>query len=149
GILRGDIEIFDPAGQQMLLQVESVRCVPLQKPDPSGDRPLFARNTYEVDISGGHESVINNNPDDAEELELIDVCERVSFYYLRQLIKEVRPEEHKEIQPHHQKLLNFANELLSTVENGKHQSLKKEWSNDTREDVLPLMQRLDHSQTYF
>lgn len=76
-----------------------------------------------------------------DEVELVVVCERVLFYYLRCWKEEFSDEEWVNGQVYYVLLRDFMNYVFGEVEKGCYFCVKKEWLNDSDEEVKDLIKR--------
>ena len=134
------IDLFSEDGQQGMIQVEDLTIKPFAPATEADDRRLFSYTKWDFATPDGA-SVVRDIHPSADEVELASVCERISYYYLRKWKSEITDDEWTNGQPHHPCLRDFMNHTLSTVSSGQHPCLKREWSEDTPEDIKALINR--------
>lgn len=134
------IDLFSEDGQHGMIQVEDLTIKPFAPATKADDRRLFSSTKYDVASPNGASIVCDIHPT-AKEVELASVCERISYYYLRQWKSDITDDEWMNGQPHHPSLRDFMNHTLSTVARGQHPCLKREWSEDTPEVIKALINR--------
>ncbi|KAK4171885.1 putative dual specificity polyketide synthase [Triangularia setosa] len=127
-----------------MIQVDGLAIKPFAPATEADDHRLFSYTKWDVASPQG-DSVIKGIEPTLEEVELAVVCERVSFYYLRKWKKELSDEEWAAGQAHHPALRDFMNYILGEVEKGRQPCVKKEWSNDSDEEVKELIKRYSHT----
>lgn len=134
------IDLFSEDGQQGMIQVEDLTIKPFAPASKADDRRLFSFTKYDVATPDGT-SIVRDINASAEEVELASVCERICYYYLRQWKSDITDEEWMNGQPHHPNLRDYMNHTLSTVSKGQHPCLKREWSEDTPEEIKALINK--------
>ena len=138
--LCASIDLFAEDGQQGMVQVQDLRVKPFAPATKADDRRLFSYTKWDVATPDGA-SVVRDIHPSTDEVELASVCERVSYHYLRKWKSEITDDEWTNSQPHHASLRDYMNHMLSTASAGKHPCLKKEWSEDTAEEIKALINR--------
>ncbi|KAH8817006.1 polyketide synthase [Xylogone sp. PMI_703] len=132
----GDVDIFCEADAHPEIQIEALTCSSFTKGSARDDRKLFAQNVWKRDIVSGIDTA-KVIPQTQIDIELTDICDRSAYYYLRELRKQIAPEEIDAMEWHFQCLMKWAlNEALPQIESGNHPRVKREWAKDTRDIVL-------------
>nr|XP_036580489.1 beta-ketoacyl synthase domain-containing protein [Colletotrichum truncatum]KAF6788401.1 beta-ketoacyl synthase domain-containing protein [Colletotrichum truncatum] len=139
---QGDVEVHSSDGKFSAFQVEGLRVVPLTEATISDDKPLFYTTDWvdaepNADIPGAYKAT-------AEETELAYILERGCCFYLRQLEKEIPLDHPGREDKFHAAYLNFAAHTNKLCADGKHRYAKKEWLNDTLEDIMASTQAIAH-----
>ncbi|EHK49839.1 polyketide synthase [Trichoderma atroviride IMI 206040] len=135
----GDVNVSSSTTGITQIQLQSLTCSSFTNATPQNDRKLFAKTVWMRDISSGIE------PDkiqylSEEEVNYGDICERLAYFYLRRLRKEISPEEIPRMDEHFQIQIDWIlNHLLPKIEAGNHPRIKKEWVTDTEEDAQKWM----------
>jgi len=129
----GDVEIYDGQSAEMIVQVEGLNCTMLGRPSAADDRELFASTVWDMDIGSGISSAAAEIEDKAEDLQLVDLCERLSYFYLRELNSTVVRNERSGMIWHHQSIFDFIDYLFPIIESGQHPTIRAAWTNDTPE----------------
>ena len=137
---RASIDLFSQDGQHAMVQVEDLTIKPFAPATEVNDRRLFSSTKWEF-ATPNEASIVGDIRPSAAEVELASVCERISYYFLRKWKSEITDEEWMNSQPHHTCLRDFMEHTLSIVFSGKHTYLKREWSEDTHEDIKTLINR--------
>lgn len=132
------IDLFSEDGQESMVQVEDLIIKPFAPATEADDRRLFSYTRFDVAAPDGP-SVVNSVVPSSEELELGTVCERISYYYVRKWKLEITDNEWANGQPHHAYLRDFVDHTLSGASNGQHPTLKREWAEDSAEDISALI----------
>ncbi|KAK0379659.1 beta-ketoacyl synthase domain-containing protein [Colletotrichum limetticola] len=133
---QGDVDIHDQDGEFTAVQVEGLHVVPFTPASPADDQQQFYATHWvhsepNADIPGTYDA-------SAQDKEMAVILERGSYFYLRQLEGQI-PEDHPgRSDPYNAAYLSFASHTHKLVQQGKHRYAKKEWLNDTLEDILAL-----------
>lgn len=133
---RGDAEIHDTNGEYSAVQIEGLHVVPLTPTTAADDQQTFYVTHWidadpDADVVGSYEST-------REENEVALILERGSYFYLRQLGKEIPADHPGRSDKYNAAYLNFAAHTHQLVLGGKHRYAKREWLGDTLEDILRL-----------
>ena len=134
------IDIFDEGGQQVMIQVEDLNMVPLTPVSVADDRQLFSYTKWDFASPNGASIVDGSSPSKAE-IEVANICERISYYYLRQWKSQITDTEWKNGEPHHLCLQEYMDHTLSLGLNGQHPYIKAEWKADSPETIKGLISR--------
>lgn len=128
--LTADIDVFHTVSGQPLMQLEGLVCTSLLRPGPAQFKELYTRCEWEVDTSCGIASLGAHQSDTSEDLDLVDLCERLAYYYLRQLDQTVDRKEVSEMEWNHQRIFEWIDYLFPLIQSGTHPTIRKEWSTD-------------------
>ncbi|KAK4224395.1 lovastatin nonaketide synthase [Podospora fimiseda] len=138
------IDILGHDEESSMVQVEDLVIKPFAPATAADDRRLFSYTKWDVAGPDGPLILPTLRPTPYEE-ELGVFCEKVSFYYMRKWKAELTSEEWANGQEHHHRLLDYVNHVIETVAAGKHRYVKKEWSNETLDDMADLMAKYGES----
>ena len=138
--LYGDVDIYTQDGQSSIIQIQGITAVPLSSAAPSDDCSIFSEITWDVASPNGL-LVAQNDRATAEEIELATLCERVAHIYLKNLDETFPKDSRTSLKWNYQRLLDFASYTVSLVSTGKHQFAKKEWANDSYDEVMSLTKK--------
>lgn len=130
--LTADLDIFDFNTNRQLVQLQGLTCTCLSPPGPSDYKELYTENDWEVDIAYGIASLDVAQDDTPSQLELVDLCERLSYYYLRQLNETINRNEIPAMEWNFQRIFEWMDYLFPWIESGTHPTIRKEWKGDTR-----------------
>ena len=143
-ILEVDINLCDNSSSASGVQVDGLILKAVAEPLPSDDRLLFAKTVWDVDAACSIPS-----PPPAEvrkaELDYIDAVDRTALFFLQKLSIDIRPEEVGAFKWHHRTLLDGISTILSPIREGRHAVLKKEWLDDSRENIDSFAERYPDS----
>ncbi|EPE30946.1 Acetyl-CoA synthetase-like protein [Glarea lozoyensis ATCC 20868] len=136
----GDIEIFD-LEDNMMIQIQQLECTSFSPANPSNDRKLFCKTAWMADIMSG-------SPDDAVKLEdpenqdeIIEICERAAFFYLRRLRQAISLSEEPSFKVHFQRLLKFTSYITPLLASGNYEGVDAKWTADSLEAIEALVQK--------
>ncbi|ODH20336.1 hypothetical protein ACO22_05914 [Paracoccidioides brasiliensis] len=136
--VQGDVDLFTVDGSHGVIQVEGIKLVPFAPALASQDRQMFFANVWKVAAPDG-DVAVGQNWAPQSEIDFGWVLERISYFYLRKLVAEVTKEDLEKAEWYHHKLLNYANHIVSCVDLGTQPYGKREWNNDTADDLYALM----------
>ncbi|KGO65245.1 Acyl transferase/acyl hydrolase/lysophospholipase [Penicillium italicum] len=136
--IRGSADIFSEDGRDTLIQVDDLTMVPFAPATEANDRRLFSYTKWDLAGPDGN-SIVRGERPTTDELQLAQLCERLSYYYLRKWKSEITNDEWTNGQPHHQALRNFMDHNISSVSSGRHPYIKKDWSKDTASDIKEIL----------
>lgn len=144
--LVGDINIYNgssySSSQGTVVQVEGLVLRMVGEPDPSSDRPVFAKTIWARDVNTmGLREPKRDAAQDAELLQLTEHLERVALFYARRLAEETATDDKSRFQWYHRRMLDANNQHLTLAATGRHPMLRKEWLADGPE-VLERMNAL-------
>lgn len=136
---KGDVEIHTSTGEYSAVQVEGLHVVPFTPLAPADDQRLFYAVQWvnaepNADIPEAYRAT-------SEEKELALILERGSYFYLRQLEHQIPDDHPGRSDKYNMAYLNFASHTHRLVLEGKHRYAKKEWLNETSEDIAILTER--------
>ncbi|XWW92934.1 hypothetical protein V2A60_000862 [Cordyceps javanica] len=132
----GDVEIHSSNGDQCAIQVERLHVIPFTPATALDDKQCFYASRW-----------IDAEPDAAysgacvpttDERRLAEILERGSFFYLRHLDSQVPADCPGRSDQYFDAYLKFAAHTLKQCTDGKHQYAKREWLQDTEQDIMKL-----------
>lgn len=133
--LAGDMDAFGQDGK-LEIQLEGLVFTSFSNPTADNDRLLFSETCWDIDISTGLAADLEIvQTDSLEDLELVDACERASYYYLRTLRQRFSPDETASFEWWYQRIFEFADFYLPLAAEGRVPILRKEWANDTEKEI--------------
>ncbi|CZT02515.1 related to polyketide synthase [Rhynchosporium agropyri] len=135
-----DINVYSEDSLHTVIQVEGMTAMPLAPATPADDFRIFAETLWKVANPDGDLIVTEADRATPSELEFAYTLERLAFFYLRTLCNAFTAEERDASAPHYQSLFNFAAHICSLVAEDKHPFAKKEWENDTHDQIISIAQ---------
>ncbi|KAL1618817.1 putative Hybrid PKS-NRPS biosynthetic cluster [Neofusicoccum ribis] len=136
--LRADIEVFAENGEDVLFEVEGISMVPFSNATAENDCHLFSNFVYDIDAPNG-ELAGPNHPTEWD-VKLAADSERFSFYWMRQLLETITPEEEEQALIHYKRMLKWCRFVRDQVQSGEHPHVKTEAMNDTLDFVEKLVE---------
>lgn len=140
-ILIGDVDLYTPVSEQMLVQLQGVECVPFAAASAANDTLIFSSTEWQTAQPDGPAVCWDGQATD-EENDLARDVERICLYYLNSWDREF-PEKPKDDSC--KGLLRYSEHVRSQAAAGKHRHAKKEWMNDTAEEIRVLREKHAHS----
>ncbi|OCL09152.1 ketoacyl-synt-domain-containing protein, partial [Glonium stellatum] len=137
GTICADVNTFDSHENQTLMQLEGLTLTAIGGFGAKDDRELFCKTIWKPDITAGALEMPQIQ-DTANEAELVDLCERLSFAYLRDFVKFCNNGKVLELKWHQKCLIDFAQKLIPRVEAGLHPTLKQEWASDNLDQLVRI-----------
>ncbi|KAM0360408.1 hypothetical protein ACHAP4_002485 [Fusarium culmorum] len=134
--LTADMDVFEASNDGPVLQLEGLTCTSLLRPGPSNAKELYTKTEWEVDIASAIAGAEAEEEDTESDLELVDLCERLSYFYLRELNKAVSRDEVSNFDWNHQRIFEWIDHLFPSIQSGNHPTIKKEWSSDSRDWLM-------------
>ncbi|KAJ3496326.1 hypothetical protein NLG97_g2739 [Lecanicillium saksenae] len=132
----GDVEIHSSSGDHCAIQVERLHVVPFTPATALDDEQRFyASRWIDAEPDAAHSGTCIPTTD---ERKLAEVLERGSFYYLRHLESQVPADCPGRSDKYFDAYLKFASHTLNQCSNGTHQYAKREWLQDTEQDIIML-----------
>lgn len=133
----GDIDLFTSEGN-LLVQFEGVQVSPLVPPTAANDRLLFSEVAWgplQPDAKWEY------NPPPAEWYEKIALPDHIGFWYMKEVSSQLTEEDRQKLDWHKSRIVAWMDHVLSLTRAGKHPVCKKEWFDETREDVDLLIEK--------
>ncbi|KAJ1323526.1 hybrid polyketide synthase [Microdochium nivale] len=129
-----DICIIPPGGQsQTAVQIEGLYCTPLA-PSTGDEGSFFTETSWGVMTPDVSRVTYDSHPT-AGDRDLALTMERVCFYYLRLLDKEIPQSHAARTQGPYVSLFDYATMVLDNVASGIHPYIQQEWSADQQHDI--------------
>lgn len=135
-----DINIFSQDNAHTFIRLEGMELMPFTAARPEDDTVLFSSFSYKIDRPDGVIAAANDGLT-AEDVEKAINAERVAFYYLRNLVETITPQQKANTLPHYQHLLNWASHAVDLVKRGKNSFLPSSCQLDTEEQINALLDK--------
>ncbi|KAI9771201.1 MAG: putative Hybrid PKS-NRPS biosynthetic cluster [Geoglossum umbratile] len=146
GEIDGDVDVYAGDGQHTMIQLGGMTTKPLSAATESTDLNIFSRAVWDFDSPKGI-ALTPVDTDTHDDYELAFLLERVSYFYLRNLDNAIPREERDTVEWHHQRLFSYIDYALERVASGNHPFAKKEWINDSHDQVIAMAQKYVDVQT--
>lgn len=156
---RGDVDVYSSETlansnsedvPHAIIQVEGLDCVPFSRAAAEDDREPMSVMVWDCAYPDAERSTYDRSPEpDAQELEMAQFLERLSFFYLQRLQRLVPFDD-----PCRQdgmplcNLFSFARHIESRVMSGKLAFWKDEWFRDTPQTILNASRPYTESVDY-
>ncbi|ROW15153.1 hypothetical protein VPNG_03110 [Cytospora leucostoma] len=145
--LEGDIHVYQEGTNHAMIQTEGLVCVPFSKATAQQDVDMFSTMVWDV-AAPEVEMLVSDDLSTATERQLANILERIAFFYLCALDRDV-PKDHATRRSGPLiSLYRFASHALSI--NCATESLSQRpgwlpaWQEDTHEDIRDLCERFEH-----
>ncbi|KAI1367101.1 PKS-NRPS hybrid [Xylaria arbuscula] len=139
--LSGDVSIFSPEGYaSKAIQLEGLQTQPLFHPTEANDLNIFTELVWDVDRPTSEEIV---GKVDVQQLDpdLLFSLERVAYFYLKALDKEIPRSQRANLEWHFGRLFAYVEHVMTRAANGTNRFFRKEWHNDTREMIYKILEK--------
>ncbi|GAB1314574.1 hypothetical protein MFIFM68171_04784 [Madurella fahalii] len=142
-LFSASIDILGEDGQQGMIQVEDLELKPFAPATEAEDRWMYTSTKFGVAAPDASFLVgADSARPSADEEEVATACERISYHYVRKWKSEIGDDEWANSgQPHHVNLRDFVNYTLVRALSGQHPTLRREWANDSTEDIEALISK--------
>ncbi|RNJ56851.1 putative Hybrid PKS-NRPS biosynthetic cluster [Verticillium nonalfalfae] len=121
------------------IQIDGLILKAIAEPQPSEDRNLFVKTIWDADSAYGLAVTSPTPADEADPPTVIDACERITLFYMQNLIRKLSAKDLESATWYHQELFRYIHTTLSTIRDKKHAILREEWLDDDRETILKLI----------
>ncbi|KAK5635444.1 hypothetical protein RRF57_011156 [Xylaria bambusicola] len=139
--LSGDVSIFSPEGYNCkAIQLEGLQTQPLFHPTEANDLNIFTELVWDIDRPTSEEIVGKVNVQQLEP-DLLFSLERVAYFYLKALDREIPRTQRANLEWHFGRLFAYVDHVLTRAANGTNRFFRKEWHNDTREDIYKILDK--------
>ncbi|KAL8704420.1 MAG: hypothetical protein Q9201_002411 [Fulgogasparrea decipioides] len=133
--INGDVDVYGEDGHTTIIQLQGLHTKPLTAAD---DLEIFTEFTWEVEYPSSSDLILQGDELKVEK-DLFGTVERVAYFYLRNLDKCIPQNARQDLAEHQARLFNYLDHTLRKVERGDLAHLRKEFLEDTREDILTLI----------
>ena len=130
----GDVQIYDSAGHNTVVQVESLEVTPLSAPTAKDDRQIFAKTVWGL-AAPDAEIISSHWVLSEDDLMRSQLAERTCLFYLRNLCETIGEGERTGCNLQQARLLKWAEQTLRSTEEEQHPTCKREWLKDTRAEI--------------
>ncbi|KAI1176375.1 beta-ketoacyl synthase domain-containing protein [Nemania sp. FL0916] len=136
----GDVSIYGVDSQHAAIQLEGMTAVPFSEATVSDDKKIFSRTVWGNLHPSGEEVSFDDNITQEDE-DFAYALERLSTYYTRKFDRELAADHPARSQKPFSDYLHFCQHMNTLQREGRHVYAKKEWLNDTAEDISALCLR--------
>jgi acyl transferase domain-containing protein len=132
---RGDVSLYTNNSPGAAIQLQGVELLPMGLATAKDDRKVFSKIHWVKSQLDGDlascDTVVSKYHED-----ILMALERISTYYLRQFDLQVPDDSPLRQDPSHIHYLRYARHITELVQSGKHKWAKKEWLQDSKDDML-------------
>lgn len=130
----GDVSLYTNDSACAAIQMQRVELKPLGALTAKDDRKVFSKyqwvkNSLDGELAACDTTVTKHHQD------VLEGLERISTYYLRKLDEEVPMDSPLRKGGPHSHYLRYAHHIIELIQNGEHKVARKEWLNDSVEDL--------------
>jgi acyl transferase domain-containing protein len=136
----GDIEIFD-LEDKMMIQIQQLECTSFSQTNPGNDRKLFCKSVWKADIIESSQNNVAKLGEAKTQDEIIEICERAAFFYLRRLRQAIPSTQESSLKWHFQRLLDFTSFIIPVLSSGSYEGVEAKWTTDSLETIENLVQK--------
>lgn len=131
----GDVSLYTNDSSCAAIQMQHVELVPLGALTAKDDRKVFSKyhwvkNSLDGELAASDTTVSKYHED------VLEGLERISTYYLQQFDREVPTDSPLRKDSAHSHYLRYASHIIGLIRSGEHKVAKKEWLNDSQEDMF-------------
>ncbi|KAH8651343.1 putative polyketide synthase [Xylariales sp. PMI_506] len=133
--ITGHVDLYSNKSKHAAIQIQGANFMPLGGSASEEDRRVFSKVHWVNARADGLEAG-KDIPLDEKHIGIVRLLERIATWYLRKFHRET-PLDHPLRDEFTIKwYLNYARYISDMVESGKHKWAKREWLNDTLEDIM-------------
>jgi hybrid polyketide synthase/nonribosomal peptide synthetase ACE1 len=140
-IFSASIDMFGEDGQHGMIQIEDLGMKPFAPATKADDRCMYTNTKLSPYLPDGA-TVVDNAKPSAYEVELAAVCERIAYHYFRKWKGTLSPDQWKAAEEQHPRWVHYfawVDEMLTKAGRGQHPTLRKEWAQDSEEEIQDLI----------
>lgn len=144
----GDVSMYTNDSSHAAIQMEGVELRPLGGLTAKDDRKVFSKYQWIKNKLDGDEAACDTTVTQHHQ-DVLEGLERIATYYLHKLDADVpddSPLRKKDSQHNH--YLRYARHIMELIRSGEHAIAKKEWLNDTLEDLHKATAHVTHLIDY-
>lgn len=144
----GDVSMYTHDSSRAAIQLEGVELRPLGGLTAKDDRKVFSKYEWIKNNLDGDEAACDTTVTQHHQ-DVLEGLERIATYYLHKLdadIPEDSPLRKRDSQHNH--YLRYARHIMELIHSGEHHIAKKEWLNDTLEDLHKATAHVTHLIDY-
>lgn len=132
--ISGDIDVYDEQGNAML-QIEGLQVTPVTQVTAKDDAQMFSQTVWGPEKPNAARDYTTFWDVETEKWEKSYFVERACFFYMKRLHNAILPEEREGLEWHPKKYLAWVDSVVESAIAGTHPIIKKEWIDDTFEQL--------------
>ncbi|KAI2618232.1 putative polyketide synthase [Hypoxylon sp. NC1633] len=144
----GDVDVFDAEGNAVLL-IEGLHVTPVTQVTDKDDTQKMSESIWGAEKPNAARDFTEFWKAVPNYLEEAHSLERACFFYMKQLHDTITADELEELDWHPKKYATWVSSVIEEVRAGTHATIKKEWLDDTPEQVVPLIEKLSETSDDF
>ncbi|RMD39967.1 hypothetical protein DV735_g5157, partial [Chaetothyriales sp. CBS 134920] len=121
-------------------QLEGVGLVPFAKASERDDVPMFSQFHYQPASPDGILAARGETLSD-HDIQLYKDAERISYWYIRNVVSAIPEDERGGLLPHFQRYLAWCTQMVNAVTGGQHPSLSVDANLDSHADIIRLLHK--------
>ncbi|RDL40494.1 uncharacterized protein BP5553_00473 [Venustampulla echinocandica] len=129
--INGDVDLYPMDSQNAMLQLEGMHTTPMVPPTEATDFHLFSEAVWD----SASPDAMSLSTEVMESYDFSFILERVAHFYLRNLQNGTTLKDRENCEWHHKHLFSYLDTMLLRVANGIHPFAKREWVNDTHDEI--------------
>ncbi|KAK2051561.1 polyketide synthetase [Colletotrichum caudatum] len=135
----GDVDVFSEDGRFAMIQLQGLRTKPLSPPSAATDLHIFSEVMWKTITPTGANLELHGERR-AVEAAMFDAMERVAYFYMRNIDREVAAGAGREALEEHQiRFLDYVDHVRARIAEGTLPHVHTEWDKDTRDDILAVV----------
>ncbi|KAK1960815.1 PKS-NRPS hybrid [Colletotrichum sublineola] len=135
----GDVDVFSEDGRFALIQLQGLRTKPLSPPSATTDLHIFSEVTWKTIMPVGANLELHGERR-ALEASMFNAMERVAYFYMRNIDREVAAGAGREVLEEHQiRFLEYVDHVRDRIAKGTLPHIHAEWDKDARNDILAIV----------
>lgn len=134
-VVSGDVEVHSADGKTTIFQLQGLHATPLERPSSKDDFRIFSEMVWGPATPTGNA----RSGEAVADTEQLTTLERVALYYLKMLVDTFPVSKRAGLEKHHLSLLAYAEHSVDWVASGTHPFGQKEWVEDSRHDILDVV----------
>ncbi|EKG11539.1 Beta-ketoacyl synthase [Macrophomina phaseolina MS6] len=138
GDINGDVDVYSEDGQSTLLQLQGLHTTPLTPPSAATDLHLFSEFAWHAETPAGRQ-LAAEGAQLVEETAMWTALERVAFFYLNRLDREIPAAARQGLPEHHVRLFAYVDHVMSRVTQGTLPHISKDWIDDSHDQILDIV----------
>ncbi|KAF3480935.1 uncharacterized protein GIQ15_06282 [Arthroderma uncinatum] len=135
-----DVHLYTEDGSKAIVQFEGVSIVPFSPASAADDVPLFSNFQYKLASPDGQLAAMGEMMSSSD-IQLYMDTERISYWYIRNIISAITPIQREHVLPHFKFYLRWCEHMVDMVTRGAYPRVSPERNSDTRDDIANLIGR--------
>ncbi|TGJ82083.1 hypothetical protein E0Z10_g6697 [Xylaria hypoxylon] len=138
--ISADIHLSTEHGGNSFVQFEGVKLMPFSPASAANDTPMFSSFHYCLSSPDGTIAAEGETLSE-KEVEIYKDIDRIAFWYIRNVVEDIKQEERNSLLPHYQHYLRWCDRMVDLVSRGMHQKVFPEALSDTRAYIATILDK--------